>query len=89
MWCSAGEQSTAATHKAQLANLSKTDPEFYQFLQQEDEELLRFSDEELADESSDHSDGVDDLNQSDQSIEPVMILLLYVIAVHIVVTLGN
>ena len=71
MWCSAGEhQSTAAAHKAQLAKLSKTDPEFYQFLEQEDEELLRFSEEELSDESS---DGVDDLNQSDQSTEPVMI----------------
>ena len=48
--------------------MSKTDPDFYQFLQENDEELLQFSEEDL----SDQSDGVDDLSQSDQSSVPVI-----------------
>jgi len=63
---SARQQPTATVHKAQLANLSKTDPEFYHFLQEQDQELLQFSD------VSSQSDDIDDLSQSDQSIVPVI-----------------
>ena len=66
-------QPTAADHKAQLANLSKTDPEFYQFLQEEDNELLQFSGDDY------QSDNDDNLSQSDQSIMPVIIQLHHVI----------
>ena len=74
MYCSARHHpSGAATHKAQLTNLANTDPDFYQFLQEQDEELLQFSEEDV----SDQSDDIENLTQSDQATAPVIDLLYY------------
>ena len=73
-YCSARHHPNgAATHKAQLANLANTDPDFYQFLQEQDEELLQFSEEDV----SDQSDDIENLTQSDQATVPVIDLLYY------------
>lgn len=49
--------SEAAAHKSDLANLAQSDPEFYQFLLSEDQELLDF----------DEGDASDDFYQSDEA----------------------
>jgi len=65
--------SDAATHKSDLANLAQSDPEFYQFLLSEDQELLDFSEDDLSDDLN-QSDTADDLNYSDdeEAITSVM-----------------
>lgn len=43
-------QSESAQHKQDLERLKQTDPEFYEFMQKEDQGLLEFSDEEEPEE---------------------------------------
>lgn len=53
------EELDPATHKKSLEKLKKTDPDFYNFLEENDENLLNF-DVESGDDASDKEDGGDD-----------------------------
>lgn len=55
------EAKAAASHKASLAKLKASDPDFYKFLEQNDKQLLNFDAEnELAEDSDDDEDANDD-----------------------------
>ncbi|XP_033103889.1 nucleolar complex protein 2 homolog isoform X2 [Anneissia japonica] len=48
-----GKKSVAHQHKNSLEKLKKSDPEFYQFLQENDEELLNFDPNEMSSDEDD------------------------------------
>ena len=70
--------SEAATHKSDLANLAQSDPEFYQFLLSEDQELLDFSEDDVSDDMN-QSDEAEDLDHSDdeEAITSVMSTIFF------------
>ena len=59
-------KSKTQAHKDQLARLKEKDPEFFNFLQENDEELLEFNDSETDDELQ--TDGSDDDNVRDDEL---------------------
>ncbi|KAF9804095.1 hypothetical protein SFRURICE_020523, partial [Spodoptera frugiperda] len=66
------EELDPATHKKSLEKLKKTDPDFYNFLEENDENLLNF-DVESGDDASDKEDGGDDEDhdEKDEDAKPV------------------
>lgn len=62
------EAKAAASHKASLAKLKASDPEFYKFLEQNDKQLLNFdAQNELAEEDSADDDDADAADDDDEA----------------------
>ncbi|XP_075105780.1 nucleolar complex-associated protein 2 [Nicotiana tabacum] len=58
----------AMSHVEQLKRLQEKDPEFYQFLQEHDKELLEFDDEDIDDDAETEIDG-DEIEEADEGDE--------------------
>lgn len=56
----------ANEHKKQLEFLKEKDPEFYQYMLENDKELLEFSDDDIDEEGEDGESGMDDSDVQDE-----------------------
>ena len=61
----AGMKKAASTHKAELEKLKETDPEFYEFLREEDEDLLAFDEDDDEEEEEEEDDDLSDDDDDD------------------------
>ena len=51
---------TQSKHKSALLKLEEKDPEFFKFLKENDEELLKFDESDDDSDATDNDDGADD-----------------------------